>query len=124
MNGIFQPIRDWNADMQDSRDAGRDGDTQRTQGRDSLFLVAPFRVVGEDASHDVRVRNLSEGGLMVELDQPLDVGTAVTLRIRGIGRVDGKVAWWAEGRAGVALDRPIDPKKARKPVTGVRNAGS
>ena len=100
------------------------GDIERAGGRDSLFLVAPFRVVGEDEVRDVRVRNLSEGGLMVELDRPLDVGTPVSLDVRGIGRVEGRVAWWAESRAGVALDRPIDPRKARRPVGGGRKPGA
>ncbi len=96
------------------------GDGQRGQQRDSLLLMAPCQVAGDDEIYEVRVRNLSEGGLMIELDRSVDVGTKVTLTLRGIGRVGGKVAWFAEGRAGIALDQPIDPVKARKPVGGSR----
>ncbi|MEG3164067.1 PilZ domain-containing protein [Sphingomonas sp. PB2P19] len=90
--------------------------TKRATGRDSLFLVAQFRLSGEAKTRDVRVRNLSEGGLMIELDRMIAVGTAVTLDLRGIGEITGTVAWGTEGRLGIALDAPIDPKKARKPV--------
>ena len=90
--------------------------SQRTRTRDSLFLMASMRLGVESATQDVRVRNLSEGGLMVEVHKPLPIGTLVTLEVRGLGEVRGNVAWYAEGRAGVALESAIDPKKARKPV--------
>lgn len=92
------------------------GESQRARKRESFFLMARLCVRRSDASWDVRIRNLSEGGLMAEVPKILDVGTEVTLDIRGIGEVAGKVAWFAEGRAGVALDHPIDPSRARKPV--------
>jgi len=68
----------------------------------------------------VRVRNLSEGGLMIELDTPADVGTRVWLDLRGIGEIKGKVAWCTAGRMGIALDTLIDPKKARHPARSAR----
>ena len=89
---------------------------QRERGRDSLFLTAQVTLPGELTQRSVRVRNLSEGGLMIECDRDLPVGAALTLGLRGIGDVTGRVAWCAEGRLGIALDRPIDPKRARKPV--------
>ncbi len=95
-------------------------DAQRARARDSLFLMARLRFDGEDQVRDVRVRNLSEGGLMVDCDRVKDAGTAVALELRGIGAVDGKVAWCTEGRIGIALERAIDPKKARKPVGKTR----
>ncbi len=90
--------------------------SQRSKTRDSLFLMAQLRFAGEDTVREVRVRNLSEGGLMVDCERVKDTGTPVTLDVRGIGEVDGKVAWCTEGRIGIALDRTIDPKKARKPI--------
>lgn len=92
------------------------GGSQRVRARDSLFLMAQLQFAGETKVRDVRVRNLSEGGLMVDCVSVKDPGTAVTLDVRGIGKVAGKVAWCTEGRIGIALDRPIDPRKARKPV--------
>ena len=86
------------------------------RNRDSLFLMAPLRVLGDAEEREVRVRNLSPGGLMIEFRKILAVGTKVSLELRGIGTVDGRVAWCTEGRIGVALDETIDPRAARKPV--------
>ena len=91
---------------------------KRRLERDSLFLTAHLRFGDEDKVREVRVRNLSAEGLMVELDRASDVGVPVVLDLRGIGEVSGKVAWYMAGRAGIALDFAIDPKKARKPVSG------
>ncbi|HEX8484711.1 PilZ domain-containing protein [Sphingomonas sp.] len=84
--------------------------------RDSLFLLAQIRIDDSDRWADVRVRNLSPGGLMAELEKPLAVGTVVELELRGIGAVTGRIAWHTEGRAGIAFEDAIDPLKARKPV--------
>ena len=112
----------------DAGDDGRDGMTEpfdddatdvskRRRVRDSLLLIARLQVDGAATVHEVRVRNLSEGGLMIEFDRALAVDTPITLDIRGIGETHGRIAWCTEGRMGIALDAPIDPKKARKPVS-------
>ena len=90
--------------------------TKAMRNRDSLFLTAHVRIAGEAQEHEVRIRNLSAGGLMAELGRTVPVSTAATLQVRGIGEVTGRVAWCAEGRVGIAFDAPIDPKRARKPV--------
>jgi len=91
--------------------------SQRTGSRDSLMLAAQFRVAGRP-DEQVRVRNLSSGGLMAEYAQPVDRGTAVQIEVRGVGWVSGRIAWATDGRVGIAFDSPIDPKLARKPVGG------
>ncbi|MGU3391468.1 PilZ domain-containing protein [Sphingomonas sp. M1A8_2b] len=88
----------------------------RVGSRDSLLLMAHLRLAGEQQTREVRVRNLSERGLMLELDKMVAIATPVQLDVRGIGEVGGKVAWCTEGRVGVAFDSPVDPKKARKAV--------
>ncbi|WP_457348072.1 PilZ domain-containing protein [Sphingomonas sp. UYP23] len=93
-----------------------DGAHNRQESRDSLFLMADFRVVGSSEVHAVRVRNLSAGGLMAELSGGLEQGLRVEFDVRGIGWVPGQVAWSAAGRIGVAFDQQIDPLLARKPV--------
>jgi hypothetical protein len=103
-------------------DVGLEPVSKRARSRDSLFLVAQLRLPTDTQPREVRVRNLSEGGLMIELDRMVAVGTAVQLDLRGIGEITGKVAWGIEGRLGIALDAPIDPKKARKPVGGAKPA--
>jgi hypothetical protein len=96
--------------------AGEDGAHNRNEARDSLFLMADMRVPGSPDAIQVRVRNLSAGGLMAEFPNGLDQGTPVEFEVRGIGWVPGRVAWSAAGRIGVAFDRQIDPMMARKPV--------
>lgn len=95
-----------------------DAASQRQEARDSLFLIAQFRLFGGRGEWQVRVRNLSAGGLMAELPEPLEIGTAVEVEVRGIGWVLGRIAWAAAGRVGVAFEQQIDPKLARKPVGG------
>lgn len=98
---------------------GADADSgQRKRKRDSLFLSARLWLSGVPGEHEVRIRNLSEGGLMAELDRPVAPGTAARLEMRGLGELSGSVAWSAHGRLGIALDHPIDPSRARKPVSG------
>jgi PilZ domain-containing protein len=88
---------------------------QRTGARDSLMLTANFRVA-DGPDQQVRVRNLSPGGMMAEYPAPVERDTVVHVEVRGVGWVSGRIAWAAEGRVGVAFDSDIDPKLARKPV--------
>lgn len=92
-----------------------DGTTQRNNSRDSLFLAAKLSVTGLPAEQ-VRVRNLSAGGLMAEYPSPIEPGTTVLVDLRGIGEIRGRIAWATDGRIGIAFDTPIDPLRARKPV--------
>lgn len=87
----------------------------RGRRRDSLFLSAKLRVNGGEPV-EVRVRNLSEGGLMAEGAPPAAIGSAVIVELRNLGAVPGKVAWYTECRAGISFDAAIDPQRARKPV--------
>ena len=86
------------------------------RGRDSLLLMAQLRVSDGAEPVAVRVRNLSPGGLMAELPQPLPTDRELQIEVRGIGWITGRVAWQTEGRAGIAFDEEIDPQRARKPV--------
>lgn len=99
---------------------GAEGSIKRGKARDSLFLGATLRFDGDDRARDIRVRNLSEDGVMAELDRVVPAGTRVSLDIRGIGDVSGRVAWCAEGRLGIRFDSPVDPRRARKPVGGAQ----
>ena len=97
-------------------DVAGESEGARTRKRDSLFLAARLTFAAGTVTHDVRVRNLSEGGLMAEFEHPVAPGTAVKLEMRGLGELSGRVAWCTRGRLGIAFDFPIDPARARKPV--------
>ena len=105
----------------DKLNAGQSqGGAQRQAPRDSLLLTAGFRLKGSDRIEQVRIRNLSAGGLMAEVADEIDRDAEVEVDVRGIGWISGRIAWQAMGRVGVAFDREIDPKKARKPVGGAK----
>lgn len=86
---------------------------KRQAQRDSLFLSAALRIDG--VAHDIvtRVRNLSVGGMLVDGNELLSVGTRIDTELRGIGPVSGTVAWVSPGRAGIEFDEEVDPRLAR-----------
>ena len=88
----------------------------RSVARDSLFLLADISVERSAESHRVRVRNLSDGGMMGEGSLRVQRGNRVTVELRNIGAVWGTVAWVQDNRFGVAFDEEIDSQKARRPL--------
>jgi hypothetical protein len=95
---------------------------QRQAERDSLFLRATLQVQGIAAPINVRVRNLSNGGMMVDGNSLMMPGQSVQTELRGIGPVTGIIAWVEAGRAGVAFDDIVDPKMARSQVNAAPEA--
>ena len=87
-----------------------DMDVKRGQNRDSLFVKAVLRFPVSGDEREVRVRNISSGGLMAEAPLRTPRGDPIEVQLRNIGWVSGKVAWVAESRFGIAFDYPIDPK--------------
>ncbi|MXP26902.1 PilZ domain-containing protein [Altererythrobacter indicus] len=88
----------------------------RQVSRDSLFLLAQLRVDGGEQSHNVRVRNLSAGGMMAEGDVKVSTGMPISVDLRNIGWVNGAVAWTQDNRFGIAFVDEIDPKRVRNSV--------
>ncbi len=90
----------------------------RSVARDSLFLLADVRVEQNAETFRVRVRNLSDGGMMGEGQLRVQRGHRVSVELRNIGAVGGTVAWVQDNRFGVAFDEEIDSQKARRPLQG------
>lgn len=88
----------------------------RSVARDSLFLLADIRVEQSAEVCRVRVRNLSDGGMMGEGQLRVQRGHRVSVELRNIGAVGGTVAWVQDNRFGVAFDEEIDSQKARRPL--------
>lgn len=88
----------------------------RSVARDSLFLLADIRVEQNAEAHRVRVRNLSDGGMMGEGNLRVQRGHRLTIELRNIGAVGGTVAWVQDNRFGIAFDEEIDSQKARRPL--------
>lgn len=101
----------------ETADADARFESLRSEPRDSMFLMAAMRRPG-GTEVQVKVRNLSPGGMMAESPVNFSRGEQIETDLRGIGLVTGKVAWTAGGRVGVQFDTSIDPRLARKPVSG------
>lgn len=92
----------------------------RSVTRDSLFLLANVRVEQKADQHRVRVRNLSDGGMMGEGTIKISRGNRVEVQLRNVGTVMGSVAWVQDQRFGIAFDEEVDSQSARAPS----NAGA
>ena len=88
----------------------------RSVSRDSLFLLANVRVEQQGDQHRVRVRNLSDGGMMGEGTIKINRGNRVDVELRNVGVVKGTVAWVQDQRFGIAFDEEIDSQTARAPA--------
>lgn len=77
----------------------------RAAGRTNLFVLAVLR--SSSQSVPVRVRNVSENGMLVEAAILPPVGTAVEIK-RGALSATGTVIWAGDGRAGLKLSSTID----------------
>ena len=87
--------------------------------RDSLFMQARLQFAGASDTVLVRVRNLSAGGMLAEVQgriRGLEQGGAVEVDLRNIGPVPGRIVWIGDGKFGVAFDRPVDPQAVRRQV--------
>ena len=91
----------------------------RSADRDSLFMQARLQLAGAPDTVLVRVRNLSAGGMLAEVQgriRGLEQGGAVEVDLRNIGPVPGRIVWMGDGKFGVAFDRPVDPQAVRRQV--------
>jgi len=87
----------------------------RSVSRDSLFLLANVRIEQESEQHRVRVRNLSDGGMMGEGTLKVQRGNRVEIELRNIGKIGGNIAWVQDQRFGIAFDEEVDSQLARQP---------
>ena len=79
----------------------------------------------EDKSLDVRLRNISSGGALIECGRGFAPGSGVTLFLPGCGELPGEVRWTSAGRLGMRFKdqfdlRKLSPSKGQK----VGNVGS
>ncbi len=67
---------------------------------------------------DAILRNVTERGIGIELQKPLQEGEKVSIQIRNLEPILGTVAWSKEQRSGVIFDAYIDPS-----LLTVKNSG-
>ena len=90
----------------------------RNMKRDSLFLMADVCLDGSAQPTRVKVRNLSDAGMMVEGPLVAATGQRVVVTLKQIGSVGGRIAWTQSARIGIAFDEPVDARKARTKLIG------
>ena len=77
----------------------------RSAGRSNVFLGAVLH--GGAGSDQVRVRNISALGALVEGSGLPPVGTSIRL-VRGPLHAAGQIAWVNAGQAGLNFERPVE----------------
>lgn len=77
---------------------------QRRSERHRVLLSV--QIVTTTNEQNAKLRNLSEGGAMVEMAAPPAPGTDVILR-RGALEIFARVVWSANGRCGLSFDEPL-----------------
>lgn len=77
--------------------------------RHDRFLMAEVSVSGHGDVYQIRVRNLSAGGMMGEGVVAVDRGSQLSIEMPNVGQVAGTVAWTQGSRFGVAFAEDIDP---------------
>ena len=65
---------------------------KRKMNRDSVLLKAVLRFSNAQEEYEMRIRNLSAGGLMAEVPNRLSRGDRIDVKIQNIGWVGGHVA--------------------------------
>lgn len=96
----------------------------RRARRDSLFLLTVLNAPDGKELGRARVRNMSSTGLMADCEKPFTVGDRVAMKLRGVGDVEGVIAWATADRVGVSFDQVIDPTLARRLAPDGANAAS
>lgn len=77
----------------------------------TALLSKALCVRADGAELDVRIRNLSSSGLGGVAEFPLVREERVLVDIKGIGEIEGRVAWTRGASFGMIFDKPADLTK-------------
>lgn len=94
------------------------GTTQNRRSRRSNVLMAAS-IESAGTATDVRLRNLSSDGALVEADHLPIEGSCVLFRKNEL-RVPGHIAWISGKRAGIAFDEQLDPETVLRHIPSPR----
>ena len=57
--------------------------------------------------YPINTCDMSQGGVRIEIDHPLEVGERVVLTLEKLRPVEGTVRWYSEGTGGIAFNQVI-----------------
>jgi transcriptional regulator with XRE-family HTH domain len=86
----------------------RDSRSQRRDARRTMQLVAPGRTARGQAA-EVRIHDLSTGGLLVETDADLTVGETFEVVLPRTGAREAEVVWKSGSFSGCRFLQPVPP---------------
>ena len=66
----------------------------------------------------VRLRNISEGGAMIESDRPLAPEAPVLLDLEDAGRLEAQVRWCQRGQIGLQFAQAFELRRLAPPKPG------
>ena len=96
--------------------------TERRQVmRESLDILADVRIDGIPGAQRIGLRNVSAGGLMADGLVHSRRGQLVWIDLRGLGWVEGTIAWVQGNRCGVAFHKAMDPAEFRRLLPDVES---
>lgn len=70
-----------------------------------------------------RVRNMSDGGMMLAVDVPVTIGERLEIALSETIVIHGRVAWCEAGRCGVAFDSEIDGAEVLRRLAAEQQSG-
>jgi hypothetical protein len=73
-----------------------------------VAVLRSATITADGRCQPARVRNLSAGGAMIEIDRGFAAGAAVLLEMADGRCYRGRVCWAQRGRLGIAFDQPFD----------------
>jgi len=82
--------------------------TERRTEERLLTILPVAKLVSESANFICRIKNISAGGLMAEVNCPLQVGAEIYIELNSEQRIPGQVVWTRPGSLGIKFDQDVD----------------
>jgi hypothetical protein len=87
----------------------KSGEDRRADPRE-MAVLRVAKLITERGEQLCRIRNISPGGVMVEVPGAFWTGEPAGIELRSGGKAAGRIAWTDEGRLGIRFEAPIDPQ--------------
>ncbi len=81
-------------------------------------LIRTGRLQWDGKALEVRLRNISAGGAMIECERPIPADTRVELDLAESGTLGAEVRWSQQGRVGLRFDGEFELRKLSRPRPG------
>lgn len=85
----------------------KDAGDPDARARKRIHVFLPAAIESDDGEHQVKLRNLSQGGAQIETEALLESGESLLFK-RGLFTLFATVIWTAGNRAGLRFDTEID----------------